>query len=313
MVGGAWTKEWYGSDARGRFVRDETVFRDRVTADGTSGFPVEAGRYHLYASLACPWAHRTLVMRKLQGLDEAVHVTFMRPFMGDDGWTLGEGAESSPVRGVRFLRDVYAAARSDYTGRVTVPVLWDTEKRTIVNNESREILRMLDHEFTGLARHPVDLAPPDLRSEVDRTIDALFAPVNNGVYSAGFASTQEAHEEAVRALFAALDHYEERLRTRRYLFGDRLTEADICLFTTLVRFDPVYVTHFKCNVRRLRDYPNLWGLVCDIHQLPGVRETVDLAHIKEHYFRSHTMLNPRGIVPLGPMVDYDEPHDRALL
>jgi putative glutathione S-transferase len=316
MVGGTWTTQEYASDSRGRFLREETVFRDRVTADGSSGFPVEAGRYHLYASLACPWAHRTLVIRKLQGLEDAVPVSLTHAFMGDDGWSLGDegdGSTAGPVRGARFLRDVYAAARPDYTGRVTVPVLWDIEKRTIVNNESREILRMFDHELAGLARHPVDLAPPDLLGAVDGTIDALYAPVNNGVYSAGFARTQEAHEEAVRSLFAALDRYEEQLRTRRYLFGDRLTEADICLFTTLLRFDPVYHTHFKCNLRRLRDYPSLWGYVCDVYQLPGVRETVDLAQIKEHYFRSHAMLNPRRIVPLGPIVDYDEPHDRTLL
>lgn len=305
LVEGKWTTQWYGSDGRGHFVRETTQFRARLSADGSTELPVEPGRYHLYVSLACPWAHRTILMRRLKGLERAVSMSIVEPLMGDDGWSF---AAPDEVNGARFLREVYVKARADYSGRVTVPVLWDKKRATIVNNESREILRMLDHDFAVLAPAGTpDYAPPDLAAAIDREIDAMYDPVNNGVYRAGFATKQEPYEEAVRALFAALDGYEERLRERRFLLGSRLTEADVCLFTTLVRFEPVYHYHFKCNLRRLRDYPNLWGWVRDVYQQPGVAETVSLDHIKQHYYRSHRVLNPSGIVPVGPEIDYAEP------
>lgn len=305
LVEGNWTTQWYGSDAHGRFVREATQFHGRVRVDGSTGFPLEPGRYHLYVSLACPWAHRTIIMRELKGLDGAVSMSVVEPLMGDDGWSF---AAPDEVNGARFLREVYVKARADYTGRVTVPVLWDKKRSTIVNNESREILRMLDHDFAPLGSPgAADYAPPDLVSAIDREIDAMYDAVNNGVYRAGFATKQGAYEEAVRSLFASLDAYEERLRDRRFLLGPRLTEADVCLFTTLVRFEPVYHYHFKCNVRRLRDYPSLWRWVRDVYQQPGVARTVSVDHIKQHYYRSHPMLNPSGIVPAGPEIDYAEP------
>lgn len=307
LIDGKWTTERYAADATGRFVRDASTFRDRVTADGSSGFAAEAGRYHLYVSLACPWAHRALILRKLKGLEHAISVSGADPFMGDDGWTLPD----DPVNGAKFLRDVYLQAKPDCTSRVTVPVLWDKQTGSLVNNESREIVRMFDHEFSAVARNQVDYCPPELSAEVDRAIDKLYAPVNNGVYSAGFARTQVAYDEAVRELFAALDDYERCLSKQRYLCGARLTEADLCFFSTLVRFDPVYHYHFKCNLRRVRDYPNLWNYVKDIYQTPGVAETVDVEHAKQHYFRSHESVNPTRIVPLGPLIDYSEPHDRT--
>jgi putative glutathione S-transferase len=305
LVEGRWTTQWYGSDAQGRFVRERAQFHSRVSADGGTGFPVEAGRYHLYVALACPWAHRTIIMRKLKGLEGAISMSVVEPLMTDDGWAF---AAPDEVNGARFLREVYVKAKPDYTGRVTVPVLWDKKRATIVNNESREVLRMLDHELAplGSAGAP-DYAPPDQVDAIDREIDAMYNSVNNGVYRAGFATKQGAYEEAVRALFAALGAYETRLQGRRFLFGPRMTEADVCLFTTLVRFEPVYHYHFKCNLRRLRDYPNLWGWVRDVYQQPGVAETVSLEHIKQHYYRSHTMLNPSGVVPAGPEIDYAEP------
>ncbi len=305
FVEGRWTTQWYGSDERGHFVRESTQFRSRVSADRSTGFPVESGRYHLYVSLACPWAHRTIIMRKLKGLERAISMSVVEPLMLDDGWTF---AAPDEVNGARFLREVYAKARPDYTGRVTVPVLWDKKRATLVNNESREVLRMLDHDFAPLgAPSAPDYAPADLVDAIDREIDAMYDSVNNGVYRAGFATKQGAYEQAVRALFAALDAYEERLHDRRFLFGPKLTEADVCLFTTLVRFEPVYHFHFKCNLRRLRDYPSLWRWTRDVYQQPGVGETVSLDHIKQHYYRSHPMLNPSGIVPVGPEIDYAEP------
>jgi putative glutathione S-transferase len=307
LVEGKWTTKWYGSDGHGRFVREAAQLRGRVSADGSTGFPVEAGRYHLYVSLACPWAHRTILMRKLKGLEGAVSMSVVEAVMGDDGWSF---AAPDEVNGARFLREVYVKARGDYSGRVTVPVLWDKKCATIVNNESREILRMLDHDFAPLGTPGApDYAPPELVGAIDREIDAMYDSVNNGVYRAGFATKQGAYEEAVHALFAALDGYEQRLRDRRFLLGSRLTEADVCLFTTLVRFEPVYHYHFKCNLRRLRDHPGLWRWVRDVYQQPGVAETVSLEHIKQHYYRSHPMLNPTGIVPVGPEVDYAEPVD----
>jgi putative glutathione S-transferase len=317
LIEGRWTTEWYSPDEKGRFVRGETVFRDRVTADGSSGFAAEAGRYHLYVSLACPWAHRTLIVRKLRGLEAALSVSVVNPFMGDDGWSFdeGPGTVADPIHGARFLREVYVAAKADYTGRVTVPILWDKVKGTIVNNESREIIRMLDTELAPLCGSGASLYPEALRGAIDETITAIYHPVNNGVYRAGFSTTQGAYDEAVVELFDALDRWEKVLGGRRYLCGDALTLADVCLFTTLLRFDPVYHGHFKCNLRRIVDYENLWGFVRDVYQTPGVAETCNLDHIKQHYYRSHPTVNPTRIVPRGPLLDHAAPHgrDRALV
>jgi glutathionyl-hydroquinone reductase len=311
LVDGKWTTAWYEPDAQGRFVRGTTAFRDRLTADGSSRFPAAPGRYHLYVSYACPWAHRTLIARAKRGLEAAISVSVVDPFMGDGGWEFSERMGSIPdsVNGARFLHEIYTRARADYTGRVTVPVLWDKQERTIVNNESREILRMLD-AFEGPGE---TLCPGELRAEIDQTITALYQPVNNGVYRAGFATKQAAYEEAVDELFAALDGWDALLASRRYLVGARLTEADVCFFTTLLRFDAVYHGHFKCNLRRIADYPNLSGYVRDVYQSPGVAGTCRLDHIKEHYYRSHGMINPTRIVPKGPLLDFEAPHGRERL
>lgn len=315
LIDGHWTNEWYKSSDKGEFVREETKFRGTVTADGSSGFRAEAGRYHLYVSLACPWAHRTLVTRALKGLEDVVSVSVVHPHMGDDGWEFGEypGAIADPIHGARYLHEVYTHAKSDYTGRVTVPVLWDKQTGTIVCNESRLVMRMLDHEFDAFAKAKLDLCPSEMRERVEAEIDALYSPVNNGVYRAGFAVKQGAYEKAVTELFAALDAYEARLEQQRFLLGPGLTEADVCLFTTLLRFDPVYHFHFKCNVKRLRDYPALWGYLRDIYQTPGVASTCNLDHIKHHYYTSHPNVNPTRIVPVGPTQDLDVPHGRQVL
>jgi putative glutathione S-transferase len=315
LIGGKWSTEWYQASAKGDFIRDDTKFRSAVTADGSSGFPADAGRYHLYVSLACPWAHRTLITRQLKGLESAVGVSVVHPHMGEQGWEFAEFPGSTPdaVHGATYLYEVYQRAKHDYTGRVTVPVLWDRHTDTIVNNESRQIMRMLNHEFDALGDAAVDLCPRELTAAVDAEMDALYTPVNNGVYRAGFAVKQGAYERAVRELFSALDAYEARLTTQRYLLGAKLTEADICLFTTLLRFDPVYHYHFKCNLRRIADYPALAGFVRDIYQTPGIAEVCSLEHIKHHYFTSHPTINPNKIIPLGPVVDLLAPHERARL
>jgi glutathionyl-hydroquinone reductase len=311
LIDGQWSTEWYQPDEQGRFVRPKTVFHRSI---GDDPFAPAAGRYHLYVSLACPWAHRTLILRALLGLEQAIGVSVVDHFMGDQGWRFSPevpGATVDHVLGSEYLREVYLAADPRYTGRVTVPVLWDTQQRTIVNNESREIIRMLDHRLAPfVAEEPVDLAPPELIDEVDRVITAIYEPINNGVYRAGFATTQAAYDEAVHALFAALDHWEAVLGKQRWLAGERLTEADICLFTTLIRFDLVYHTHFKCNRRRIVDYPNLWGFVREIHQLPGVAQTCDFEHIRRHYYASHEGINPHRIVAIGPQLELERPHGR---
>jgi len=312
LVNGVWQSGAAGgTDRKGRFVRIDSTFRDRVTADGSSGFPAVAGRYRLYVSLACPWAHRTSIFRVLKGLEAAIPVAVVDPHMGDDGWTFGDTPDAAT--GVRRLHELYTLAKPDYTGRVTVPVLWDTETGRIVNNESADIIRMLNADFAGLARSDTDYYPPDLRDAIDAINGTVYDRVNNGVYKAGFAKTQAAYEEAFDALFETLDALEARLGERRYLAGDRLTEADWRLFTTLVRFDAVYHGHFKCNRQRLVDYPNLWGFTRELHQVPGVAGTVDLDHIKRHYYGSHRNLNPSGIVPKGPAVDFGRPHGRQRL
>ncbi len=315
MVEGEWKtqRQWQNTD--GRFVRSETSFRGWITADGRSGYPAAAGRYHLYIAWACPWAHRTAILRKFKGLEGTIGLSAAGSFMGEDGWAFHDepGVIPDTVNGAHYLREVYARADPGYTGRVTTPVLFDKETGTIVNNESREIVRMLDTQFEDFAAIDADFCPEGLREEIDATIDAIYEPVNNGVYRSGFATTQEAYEEAVTELFDALDGWEEALSTRRYLCGDRITEADWCLFPTLVRFDAAYHGHFKCNLRRIVDYPNLWGYLKDLYQTPGVAETVNMGHIKKHYYQSHESINPTRIVPKGPILDLTEPHDRARL
>jgi putative glutathione S-transferase len=317
MVDGVWRDVWYDTrTSGGAFVRPESAFRDRVTADGAAGFPAAAGRYHLYVSFACPWAHRTLVVRALKGLEDALPVSAVDPDYVPNGWkfTGAAGTTLDRANGCGFLHEVYRLARSDYTGRVTVPVLWDTQKRTIVNNESSEIIRMINREFDAFATQAFpDLYPAELRAEIDSVNDRVYRTVNNGVYRAGFATAQDKYDEAVTALFDSLDWLESLLATRRWLCGDRFTEADVRLWTTLVRFDAVYCGHFKCNLRRLVDYPALWGYTRDIYALPGVAGTVDIAQIKTHYYVSQVKVNPTRVVPKGPLLDLRTPHDRARL
>jgi putative glutathione S-transferase len=322
LVDGVWQDQWYDTKSTGgRFVRKDSAFRNWITADGspgptgTGGFKAEAGRYHLYVSLACPWAHRTLIMRKLKGLEAMIDVSAVHWRMLDHGWTFEEGPGVIPdtVNRADYLYQVYTAATPDYTGRVTVPVLWDKASGAIVSNESAEIIRMLNLAFDGIGAEPGDFYPRDLRPEIDSLNARIYDAVNNGVYKAGFATAQHAYEEAVRPLFETLDALDERLSSQRYLCGERMTEADIRLFTTLVRFDPVYVGHFKCNLRRIADYPHLSGYLRDLYQAPGIAETVNMHHIKAHYYESHKTINPSGIVPLGPAMDLDAPHGRDAL
>jgi putative glutathione S-transferase len=290
-----------------------SAFRDQVRADGSTRFRPEAGRYHLYVSLACPWAHRTIIARRLKGLEHAIGMTVVDPIRDERGWAFrdGRGHSRDPVNGFRFLAEAYAATDPSFNGRVTVPVLWDRETRRIVNNESAEILRMLNAEFPEQARADVDLYPEALRSTIDAVNANVYDQVNNGVYEAGFATTQAAYERAATALFFALDQLDEWLAARRYLAGDRLTEADIRLFTTLVRFDAVYVGHFKCNLRRIADYQHLAGYLRDLYQTPGFGDTVDFDHIQRHYYMTHDSINPNRIVPIGPELDLNAPPDRA--
>jgi len=314
LVDGKWTDRWYDTESTGgEFVREAASFRARVTADGSSGYQAESGRYHLYVSYACPWAHRTLIYRRLKGLEDHVSLSVVNPLMREDGWTFSpwEGVVPDPILGAGKLHEIYTAARRDFTGRVTVPVLWDCETGTIVNNESSEIIRMFDREFDAVGATGPVFCPPHLEVEIDRINDLVYERVNNGVYRAGFATTQRAYEHAVALLFDTLDTLEARLADNRFLLGDEITEADWRLFTTLVRFDAVYVGHFKCNVRRLVDYPNLAGYTRELYQVPGVAGTVRMDHIKNHYYRSHPAINPTGIVPVGPIFDLATPHGRG--
>jgi glutathionyl-hydroquinone reductase len=312
LVDGKWTTDWVERDESGKFNRMPTKFRDRITADGSSGFKAEADRYHLYVSLACPWAHRTMIMRKLKGLEDVIGLSIVDAVLSDKGWFFSDapGAIPDSINHAQFLQEIYVKAKSDYTGRVTVPILWDKQKQTIVNNESREIIRMLDTEFGAFAKPDVDLFPKDLQNQIDQVMDAIYMPINNGVYRSGFATSQEAYDEAVTELFENLDHWENVLSQQRYLCGDRLTEADINMFTTLFRFDAVYYVHFKCNLKRIVDYPNLWNYLKDLYQHPGFKETCNLDHIKRHYYMSHPHINPHRIVPKGPIINFEEAHDR---
>lgn len=309
LVDGRWQDQWYDTaKSGGRFQRQDSAFRNWVTADGApgpsggGGFKAEAGRYHLYVSLACPWAHRALIFRALKGLEAMIDVSVVNWLMLDKGWTFaqGEGVVPDPIGGAQYLHEVYTRADPHYTGRVTVPVLWDKATATIVNNESSEIIRMLNSAFDGIGAKPGDYYPPALRPEIDALNERIYATVNNGVYKAGFATTQAAYEEAVAPLFDTLDWLEERLAARRFLTGDEITEADWRLFTTLIRFDAVYVGHFKCNIRRIADYPRLSAYLRALFHVEGVAGTVDLGHIKRHYYESHRTINPTGIVPVGP-------------
>jgi putative glutathione S-transferase len=319
LIGGVWHDQWYDTrQTGGTFQREESKFRSWVTADGApgptgeGGFRAEPRRYHLYVSLACPWACRTLIYRNLKGLADIVSLSVTHWFMGADGWSFdaAEGVVPDTITGARHLRELYVRANASYRGRVTVPVLWDKYRRTIVNNESSEIIRMFNGAFDGVGAASGDYYPESLRGDIDALNRRIYGTVNNGVYKAGFATTQEAYEAAVVPLFDTLDWLEERLAQSRFLLGDKPLESDWRLFTTLVRFDPVYVGHFKCNLKRLVDYPNLWAYTRDLYQWPGVRDTVDFAHIKRHYYMSHTPLNPSRVVPMGPLLDFDAPHAR---
>jgi putative glutathione S-transferase len=318
LVEGKWrTQEELAKD--GRFHRSDAKFRNWVTPDGSpgpsgdGGFPAEAGRYHLYVAWACPWAHRTLIFRKLKQLDDIVSVSLVEAVMDEEGWTFSAELPDH-VGGHARLSDVYLDAQADYTGRVTVPTLWDKQRQTIVSNESSEIIRMFNSAFDGIgADASLDFYPAPLRDAIDEINAIVYSTVNNGVYRTGFARTQEAYDEAATALFETLDMIEERLGRQRYLVGGQLSEADWRLFPTLLRFDPVYFTHFKCNLRRIVDYPNLYGYLRELYQHPGIRETLDLDATKEHYYRSHRSINPYGIVPIGPEFDLDAPHGRARL
>lgn len=319
LVDGIWHDSWYDTKkSGGRFERSKSQFRDWVTRDGAPaedrerGFKAEPGRYHLYVSLACPWAHRTLIFRKLKKLEDAISVSVVHHFMGEHGWTFlaEDSATGDDLYGFDYLHQIYTKADPNYSGRVTVPILWDKRTETIVSNESAEIIRMLNEAFDEWGEPSLDFYPLALRSEIDAVNDRVYDAVNNGVYKSGFATTQDAYEEAFDALFAELDSLEDRLSRQRYLVGDRMTEADWRLFTTLVRFDAVYVGHFKCNLRRIADYPNLSNYLRELYQVPGVAETVDMLHIKHHYYGSHETINPTRIVPKGPALDFDAAHDR---
>lgn len=317
LVDGVWKDQWYDTKSTGgRFVRKESSFRNWITADGSagpsgaSGFKAEPDRYHLFVSYACPWAHRTMVFRKLKGLEDLISLSAVQPLMLENGW---EFAEIDPHTGAKYAWHIYVKADPHYTGRTTVPILWDKRENTIVSNESSEIIRMFNSAFDGLTGSRQDFYPEDLRQEIDTINERVYHTVNNGVYKSGFATTQDAYEEAVTALFETLDFLEDRLTGQRYLAGERMTEADWRLFTTLVRFDAVYATHFKCNIRRIEDYPALSGYLRELYQVPGIADTVDMATIKQHYYGSHESINPHRIVPLGPDLDFMRPHDRDRL
>ena len=321
LVNGTWSKDWdpvQKSDEKGRFVRQTSSFRSWITPDGSAGptgdagFKAEPGRYRLYVAFICPWASRTLMARKLKGLDQMIAVTVVNPTLTDQGWAFGgyPGADDDPLFGSAYMHELYTRADPQFTGRATVPVLWDKQTSTIVNNESADILRMLDTAFEHLVPSDLRLYPTDLGPEIDALNADVYQSFNNGVYKAGFATTQSAYDKAVRPLFDSLDWIDCILSENRYLLGDRITEADWRLFTTLIRFDPVYHLHFKCNRRRLIDYPNLWACTRELYQWPGVSGTVRVDHFVRHYHYSHATINPNRILPINPVLDYDEPHRR---
>ncbi|KQV13522.1 glutathionyl-hydroquinone reductase YqjG [Pseudomonas sp. Root329] len=321
LVEGRWHDQWYESAKDGTFQREQAQRRNWLTADGkpgptgVGGFAAEAGRYHLYVSLACPWAHRTLILRKLKGLESLIDVSVVSWLMLENGWTFDQnlGSTGDKLDHFNFMHQRYTADTADYTGRVTVPVLWDKQQNRIVNNESAEIIRMFNGAFDDLTGNDLDFYPAPLRGEIDALNERIYPAVNNGVYRAGFATSQKAYEEAFDGLFEELDRLEQLLGANRYLTGEYLTEADVRLFTTLIRFDAVYYGHFKCNLRRIADYPNLSNWLREIYQWPGIAETVDFEHIKNHYYGSHKTINPTGIVPKGPAQEFMAPHDRERL
>ena len=323
LVNGEWRDQWYDTKSTGgKFERSKAQFRHWVTKDGAAGpsgeasFKAEAGRYHLYVSYACPWAHRTLIYRALKGLEDMIDVSFVHWLMRENGWTFDKddhGIVKDNLFNFDFAHQIYTKADPDYTGRVTVPILWDKQKNTIVSNESSEIIRMFNTAFDAIGATPGDYYPEDLRAQIDELNDFIYDKVNNGVYKAGFATSQQAYEEAVYPLFEALDTLEERLSKSRYLLGDRLTEADLRFFPTLYRFDAIYVGHFKCGLKRLIDYPNLWAYTRDIYAIDAIKRTVNLEHARRHYYESHTMINPTGVVTIAPQIDWDAPHHREKL
>ncbi|MEO0485360.1 MAG: glutathione S-transferase family protein [Pseudomonadota bacterium] len=323
LVDGQWVDRWYDTKSTGgAFKRQEATFRNWITADGSAGpsgvagYKAEAGRYHLYVSYACPWAHRALIFRKLKGLEDLITVDAVHPDMMADGWTFEtdeDGATGDTLYGSTHARDIYVKAQPGVTTRVTVPILWDKATETIVSNESSEIIRMFNAAFDGITGNTLDLWPADLRAEIEPVNARIYDTLNNGVYKSGFATTQAAYDAAVGPLFDTLDWLEERLTAHRYLMGDRMTEADWRLFTTLVRFDPVYHLHFKCNKRRLMDYPSLWAYTRELYQWPGVAQTVNMAHIVRHYHYSHESINPHRIIPVNPEIDWWAPHGREVL
>ena len=320
LIDGVWSDAWYDTKAsQGKFVRDIARFRNWVTKDGTAGpsgeagFAAEAGRYHLYVSYACPWAHRTLMMRSLKGLEDYISISVVHPYMVEDGWTFAtdfNGATGDTLMGKRFMRDVYIESYDKVSGRVTVPVLWDKKQHCIVSNESSEIIRMFNSAFDHLTGNTRDFWPEAMRDEIEQVNELVYHNVNNGVYKSGFATDAAVYASEVTAVFEALDKLEARLSQQRYLMGAKFTEADIRLFATLIRFDPVYVGHFKCNLKRIYDYPNLYHYMKEIYQLEAIKDTVFFDHIKFHYYASHNMINNTRIVPLGPIQDLDSAHDR---
>ena len=321
LVDGVWHDTWDDTKSTGgKFERSQAKFRNWITADGapgpsgSGGFPAESGRYHLYVSYACPWAHRTLIFRALKGLGDHITISVVHPDMLTEGWTFeadDAGATGDTLYGLPFARDIYTRADPTFSGRVTVPILWDKVQETIVSNESSEIIRMLNSAFDAITGNSDDYWPEALRDEIAPVNDRIYDTFNNGVYKSGFATTQSAYDEAVGPLFDTLDWLEDRLSTRRYLMGERMTEADWRLFTTLVRFDAVYHLHFKCNRKRLIDYPNLWAYTRELYQVPGVAETVNMAHIIRHYHFSHESINPHRIIPINPVIDFNAPHGRG--
>ncbi|MFQ6346752.1 glutathione S-transferase family protein [Pseudomonas sp. R11F] len=321
LIKGHWKDQWYESSADGAFQREQAQRRNWVTTDGRpgptgeGGFKAQAGRYHLYVSLACPWAHRTLILRKLKGLESLIDVSVVSWLMLENGWTFDKahGSTGDKLEGFEFMHQRYTADTADYTGRVTVPVLWDKQLKRIVSNESAEIIRMFNSAFNELTGNTLDFYPEALRPTIDALNERIYPAVNNGVYRAGFATSQQAYESAFDDVFAELSHLEQHLGDHRYLAGEYLTEADVRLFTTLIRFDAVYYSHFKCNLRRIADYPNLSNWLREMYQWPGVAETVDFEHIKGHYYASHRTINPTGIVPKGPLQAFDAEHDRERL
>ena len=319
LQNGKWVDQWYDTESTGgRFERKAAQFRNWITKDGSAGptgiggFNAEPDRYHLYVSLACPWAHRTMIFRALKGLQNMISVSVVHWYMVEHGWTfdMAEGVVADTVNETKLLHEIYTKADSDFSGRVTVPVLWDKKNKTIVSNESSEIIRMFNSEFDEFGEIATDYYPEELRQEIDAFNDRIYTTLNNGVYRCGFATTQEAYEEVLLPLFDTLDWLEGTLSLKRYLTGTKITEADWRLFTTLIRFDPVYVGHFKCNIRRIIDYPNLWNYLLDLYQQPGIADTVNMEHIKNHYYASHETINPCRVVPKGPKLDYNQTHNR---